>query len=129
MLGQNRTIAFVATEKPAEAKVFYRDTLGLRLITEDGLASIFDANEVMLRLVTVRERAIVPYTVLGWEVRGIEGVVLKMTGNGIAFEQYAGLDQDEHGVWTAPGGAKVAWFKDPDGNLLSLSEHPALSAD
>ena len=65
MLGQNRIIAFIATEKPAEAKAFYRDTLGLQLITEDGFASIFDANGVMLRLVTVRERTPVPYTVLG----------------------------------------------------------------
>lgn len=124
LLGSAQLVAFVATRDPARAKEFYRDTLGLRLVSEDGFAIVFDANGVMLRVSTVREIAPAQYTVLGWEVSDIIAKVKELGQAGIQFERYSFPGQDEMGIWTAPGGvARVAWFKDPDGNVLSLSQH------
>ena len=124
MLGSAQLVAFVATRDPARAKEFYRDTLGLRLISEDDFAIVFDANGVMLRVSTVREIAPAQYTVLGWEVSDIVAKVKELGKAGVKFERYSFPGQDEMGIWTAPGGvARVAWFKDPDGNVLSLSQH------
>ena len=111
----------------ARAKEFYRDTLGLRLVSEEPpFALVFDANGIMLRLGMGKERAPVPGTVLGWQVPDMAAAVADLTQAGIRFERYDFLKQDESGVWTAPTGARVAWFKDPDGNTLSISEHPEL---
>lgn len=124
LLGSAKLVAFAATRDPARAKAFYRDTLGLRLVSEDGFAVVFDANGVMLRVSTVREVAQAQYTVLGWGVADIVAKVKELQKAGVTFERYSFLpDQDEMGVWTAPGGTRVAWFKDPDGNILSLSQH------
>jgi catechol 2,3-dioxygenase-like lactoylglutathione lyase family enzyme len=123
MLGSNKLIAFVATRNPANAKIFYRDTLGLTLVSEDPFAIVFDANGTMLRVTPVHELAVAGYTVLGWEVPDIAGAVTKLTSAGVQFQRYDFLKQDGLGIWTAPGGVKVAWFKDPDGNTLSLSSH------
>ena len=109
------------------AKAFYRDTLGLRLLSEEPpFALVFDANGIMLRLGMGKERAPVQGTVLGWQVPDIVTAVSGLAQAGVQFERYGFMKQDELGVWTAPTGAKVAWFKDPDGNILSLSEHPEL---
>jgi len=105
------------------AKAFYGETLGLRLISEDAFAVVFDAHGTMLRVTPVGEMVPARYTVLGWQVSDIEAAVGELSVKGVVFERYAGLAQDEHGVWTAPGGTKVAWFQDPDGNLLSVSHH------
>ena len=111
----------------ARAKEFYRDTLGLRLVSEEPpFALVFDANGIMLRLGMGKERAPVQGTVLGWQVPDMAVAVADLTQAGIRFERYDFMKQDELGVWTAPTGARVAWFKDPDGNLLSISEHPEL---
>ncbi|HYL39296.1 MAG TPA: VOC family protein [Bryobacteraceae bacterium] len=123
LLGSAKLTAFAATRDPARAKTFYRDTLGLRLVSEDGFAVVFDANGVMLRVSTVRELAKAEYTVLGWEVTDIVGKVKELEKAGVKFERYSFPGQDELGIWTAPGGARVAWFKDPDGNILSISQH------
>src|SRR5579872_5580782 len=124
LLGSAQLVAFVATRDPAKAKEFYRDTLGLRLISEDGFAIVFDANGVMLRVSAVREIALAQYTVLGWEITDIVAKVKELEKAGVKFERYSFPGQDEMGIWTAPGGmARVAWFKDPDGNVLSLSQH------
>ena len=124
LLGSAQLVAFVATRDPARAKEFYRDTLGLRLISEDDFAIVFDANGVMLRVSPVREIAPAQYTVLGWEVSDIVAKVKELGKAGVKFERYSFPGQDEMGIWTAPGGvARVAWFKDPDGNVLSLSQH------
>jgi hypothetical protein len=66
-----------------------------------------------------------PFTSLGWQVRGIRRVVTGLTKRGVVFERYSFMDQDDQGVWLAPSGTRVAWFKDPDGNLLSLSDSGA----
>jgi catechol 2,3-dioxygenase-like lactoylglutathione lyase family enzyme len=122
MLARAKLIAFAPTSSPARAKEFYRDTLGLPLVSEDGFALVFDANGTMLRVTTVSELAPHRFTVLGWEVPDIRATVRDLQQAGVQFERYAGMTQDELGIWTAPGGARVAWFKDPDGNVVSVSQ-------
>jgi catechol 2,3-dioxygenase-like lactoylglutathione lyase family enzyme len=123
MLASSPIVGFVATTDPARAKAFYRDVLGLLLISEDEYALVFDAHGTMLRIAIVGEIVLAPYTVLGWQVDGIDATVRGLTAKAVKFERYAWMEQDALGIWTAPSGAKVAWFKDPDGNLLSLSRH------
>lgn len=124
LLGSARLMAFVSTSDAGRAKAFYRDTLGLRLWSEDGFAIVFDSNGVILRVSIAREVALAPYTVLGWEVDDIVARVQELGQAGVKFERYSFPGVDEMGIWTAPGGTRVAWFKDPDGNILSISQHP-----
>ena len=117
-------IAFVSVVDAERAKEFYRDRLGLRLIAEEPpYALVFDANGIMLRLAIGRQGPAPIGTVLGWRVRDVQTAVEELTKAGIAFQRYEFLAQDSLGIWTAPSGARVAWFQDPDGNVLSLSEH------
>ena len=118
----SKIISFVATQNPANALVFYAETLGLKLISDDPFAMVFDANGTMLRVQKVRDLAPARHTVLGWEVPDISAKTRELTKRGVHFERFEGVTQDESGVWTAPSGAKVAWFKDPDGNILSLTQ-------
>ena len=115
-------MAFVATRDAARARTFYRDTLGLRFVSEDGFAVVFDAHGSMLRVTIVRELTPAKYTVLGWEVPDIAAAVEALQKAGVKFEHYGLPNQDQLGIWTSPSGAKVAWFQDPDGNILSLTE-------
>ena len=121
MLGSQNVIAFIATTDAARARAFYADTLGLRLVAEEPWALVFDAHGTMLRVQKVQELAPASHTVLGWQVQQIASVVAELKGR-VTFERYPFLEQDEAGVWTTAGGAKVAWFKDPDGNVLSLTQ-------
>jgi catechol 2,3-dioxygenase-like lactoylglutathione lyase family enzyme len=117
-------MAFVPITDPERAKTFYRDTLGLRLIAEElPFAVIFDINGLMLRLAIYKELPVNPGTVLGWQVPDIASMVQELLSAGIRFERYSFLEQDELGIWATPTGAKVAWFKDSEGNLLSVSQH------
>ena len=122
ILGSHDIVAFVHTCDRERAKAFYRDKLGLTLISEDPFAMAFDAHGIMLRVASVKALTAAPYTVLGWKVPDIAAAVTELQRAGVAFEHYEGLGQDELGIWTAPGGAKVAWCKDPDGNTLSLTQ-------
>jgi catechol 2,3-dioxygenase-like lactoylglutathione lyase family enzyme len=122
-LSSAKLCGFVATRDRAKAKAFYQDVLGLKLISDDQFAIVFEMNGNHLRVTPVREHAPAPYTVLGWEVHDIEGSVDALIKAGAKFEKYDFLQQDARGIWTAPGGAKVAWFKDPDDNVLSLAQH------
>ena len=122
MLRAAKLTAFAATVMPARARAFYEDVLGLRLLTEDRFALAFDVDGVQLRVQKVEEFRPQPFTVLGWEVPSIRDAMAELSLAGVVFERYAFLEQDATGVWTAPGGTQVAWFKDPDGNLLSLAE-------
>jgi catechol 2,3-dioxygenase-like lactoylglutathione lyase family enzyme len=115
-------IAFVATTQPDAAKRFYADTLGLRFVGEDGFALSFDAAGTLLRVAIVRQLQPAGYTVLGWKVPDIKRAISDLVTRGVGFERYGFLDQDKDGVWASPAGARVAWFKDPDGNTLSLTE-------
>ncbi len=124
MLRTNKVIGFVPTKDAERARRFFADVLGLQFVADDQFALVFDANGTMLRVVRVKDFTPFPFTLLGWEVSKIEDVVSGLEKKGVVFERYGWFEQDKLGIWTAPGGAKVAWFKDPDGNLLSVSEHP-----
>jgi len=118
-------VAFVPTRDATRARAFYENVIGLRFVQDDGFAIVMDFKGTMVRIAKVGEYQPFPFTMLGWEVDDISTTVRALTGKGATVERYSFLEQDELGVWAAPGGAKVAWFKDPDGNLLSLSQHPA----
>ncbi len=122
MLNKYDVIAFVGTKQPEQAKAFYADVLGLRLDEDSPFALVFDANGAMVRVFKVRELTPAPFTVLGWNVPDIRKAMKDLTSKGITFERYQGMPQDELGVWTTPDGHQVAWFKDPDGNTLSLTQ-------
>ena len=120
-----KIIGFLTTTKPEEARTFFGETLGFRFLHEDDFALVFDANGTMLRVAKARTFTPAHGTVLGWEVDDIRSAVRELAARGVHFEQFnlPFLKQDELGVWTAPGGDEVAWFKDPDGNVLSISTH------
>jgi catechol 2,3-dioxygenase-like lactoylglutathione lyase family enzyme len=116
-------MAFSATANPERAKAFYRDQLGLKLVSDEPYALVFDANGTMLRVQKVKEVGEAKYTTLGWKVSDIAAMVEELEKAGVKFERYGLPGQDEKGIWTPPGStAKVAWFKDPDGNILSLTQ-------
>ena len=122
MLGKQTLVAFVATTDAARARAFYEKTLGLRLVSDDPYALVFDANGTTIRLQKVETLAPHPFTALGWTVDDINAVVAALQRKDVICERFPGMDQDAHGVWASPSGARVAWFKDPDGNVLSLTE-------
>ena len=134
-LGKQKIVAFAAVRDRDAARKFYRDTLGLRLLGEDQYALIFDANGTTLRLTPVPTWTPPQFTVLGWEVEDIVAAVNDLRSAGVEFQRYPWMkDQDEMGIWTSPSGpdvaavhagARVAWFKDPDGNVLSVAQMPA----
>ena len=122
MLADKELKAFVPTINPKKAKIFYKNVLGLKLLSEDEYALEFDANGVLLRVITVPELKPHPFTALGWNVEDISSTIKSLNEKGIVCERYEFMKQDKLGVWNSPGGSKVAWFKDPDGNILSLTE-------
>lgn len=119
-----KAIAFLATAKPARALPFYRDVLGLSLVEDSPFSLVFDAFGIALRIQKVGEVIVAPYTAFGFEVASIAAELERLRERDVSFLRFPHLPQDKEGVWTAPGGAKVAWFNDPDGNLLSLTEMP-----
>lgn len=122
MLENQPIIAFVATKNPPVSRRFYEDVLGLRFVADEPAALIFDTGEgVMLRVQKVDALHPHPFTALGWVVEDIRGTVEELKKRGVRFEKYEFLSQDDLGIWTTPDGAGVAWFKDPDGNVLSLT--------
>lgn len=123
MLGTADLVAFVPITDALRAREFYEGKLGLRFVNDDGFALVFDANATRLRAVKMKEVKPPQFTVLGWEVRSIEKAITSLRDRGVHFEIFGFLRQDELGIWTAPSGDRVAWFKDPDGNILSISEH------
>jgi catechol 2,3-dioxygenase-like lactoylglutathione lyase family enzyme len=122
MLKKSPIIAFVATTDAARAKKFYKDTLGLRFVSENQFAVVFDAGGIMLRVTPVEKFEPTCFTVLGWVVEDIAKEVRELAKRGVKFQRYDWMEQDADGVWTSPDNAKVAWFNDPDGNVLSLTE-------
>jgi predicted enzyme related to lactoylglutathione lyase len=122
MLANATLKSFVPTVKPKEAKVFYRDILGLELLSEDDYALEFNANGTLFRVIIVPELTPHPFTTIGWNVQDIKAALNALNGKGIFCEKYDFMPQDELGIWTSPNGSKVAWFKDPDENILSLTQ-------
>jgi len=123
MLKDAKTGAFIAVTDRVKAKAFYGETLGLRLLHEDNFALVFDSFGTTLRVTPVKDLKPQPFTVMGWEVRDIKASVRALTETGITFMRVPGLQQDELGIWSPAPGVFVAWFKDPDGNTLSLGQH------
>ena len=124
MLSSKKLVAFIPTTQPEKARHFYGEVLGLSLTNEDPFAIVYDANGTMLRIGKMKEFTPQQFTVLGWETHDIDATVAELEDKGIKFEKYGLPGQSERGIWTAPGNsAKVAWFKDPDGNVLSISQH------
>lgn len=118
-----KVVTFLLTQNPDAAILFYRDTLGFTYLRDDGFALVFDLGGVKLRIGKVPTFTPAQNTVLGWEVDGIESAIRRLEQKGAAFERYPNMGQDAQGICTFPNGDKVAWFKDPDGNVLSLSQH------
>jgi catechol 2,3-dioxygenase-like lactoylglutathione lyase family enzyme len=114
-------MGFVATAQPEKALAFYRDVLGLRLVEDTPFAIVFDAHGITLRVQKAEKVVVPPYTTLGWQVADLDGVMTALEEKGVTFQQFGMPGQDARGVWTAPGGARIAWFKDPDGHTLSLT--------
>jgi len=123
MLGLTNIVAFVPIKDSERARAFYEGLLGLRFVKDDGFSLVFDANGIMLRAAKMKDFTPVQFTVLGWQVDGIENMVRALQDKGVHFEIFGFFKQDDLGIWTAPTGDKVAWFKDPDGNILSVSQH------
>lgn len=122
MLAAEEPIAFLATQEPAAARTFYEGTLGLRFVADEPFALVFELNGRMLRIFKVQQLTPAAHTVLGWKVPDIAAQVRELGGRGITFQRIEGMPQDSLGIWVSPSGAKVAWFKDPDGNTLSLTQ-------
>lgn len=118
-----KVVTFLLTKNPEAAIHFYRDQLGLAFLRDDGFALVFDMDGVMLRIARMPDFTPAQNTVLGWETEEIVSAVNQLAQKGISFERYANMGQDATGICTFPNGDKVAWFKDPDNNVLSLSQH------
>jgi catechol 2,3-dioxygenase-like lactoylglutathione lyase family enzyme len=126
MLGSASVVAFVPTRNPSAAREFYEGALGLRFESADAFALVFDANGVPLRVVdvtSVSEFRPAPFTILGWHVPSVASAATALRERGVTFERYEGMGQDALGIWTSPSGARIAWFKDPDGNVLAITEY------
>ena len=122
-LANLQPIGFIPMVNAKAARAFYEGTLGLEFVSDDDFALVFRSGGVMVRVVRVGEFTPAQFTVFGWETPDIEAAVDALTAKGVAFERFGGFAQDVRGIWTAPNGNKVAWFKDPDGNVLSVSNH------
>ena len=117
------TIAFVPSSDLSRSRVFYGGTLGLTFVREDGFAIVFQAGSRPLRVVAAGEFTPQPFTIFGWEAADLDAAVDDLTARGVEFLRYDHIEQDDRGIWLTPAGDRVAWFKDPDGNVLSLSWH------
>ena len=124
MLHGAELVAFVASRDLEASARFYGDVLVFELVESSPFASVFDAGGTTLRVTRVDEVAGAAYTVLGWKVADLDAAISALRTRSVEFKRYDGLEQDEHGAWTAPGGSRIAWFADPDGNTLSLQQAP-----
>ena len=124
MLADSHVVSIVGTMRADASKQFYAETLGLRFVRDDGFAFVFDIGGQELRV--SRVPAVVPsaYAILGFQVKDIAATVDGLAAKGVKFERFGFFQQDARGVWAAPDGAQVAWFRDPDGNMLSVVQHP-----
>jgi catechol 2,3-dioxygenase-like lactoylglutathione lyase family enzyme len=123
MLASSKMIGFVPTKDSKVAREFYEGKLGFQFVSDDPFALVVRAGDSMIRIAKAKDFTPAPYTVLGWEVQSIEGIVGWLKQRGVAFEKYPFVQDQELGIWTTPSGDKVAWFKDPDGNVLSVTQH------
>lgn len=118
-------ILFLATANAGKSRDFYERVLGLRLVADEPPALVFQVGATMLRIQKVENVQAAAYTAMGWAVPNIRQTVRELHAAGVSFQRYEGMPQDQHGIWHAPSGALVAWFRDPDGHILSLTEFKA----
>jgi catechol 2,3-dioxygenase-like lactoylglutathione lyase family enzyme len=117
-----KPVLFLATANAKKSRAFYQDVLGLTFVVGEPPALVFQVGDSMLRIQKVEQVHAAPYTALGWSVSNIRQTVQRLRAAGVVFEHYKGMNQDADGIWPAPSGARVAWFKDPDGHTLSLTQ-------
>jgi catechol 2,3-dioxygenase-like lactoylglutathione lyase family enzyme len=122
MLANSTLVAFSATTDATRARAFYEGMLGLQFVSEDDFAIVYDVNGMSLRIQKVAHIQPQPFTVLGWSVASIDTTASQLAAKGVVFERYPSLAQDPRGIWQSPSGAKIAWLKDPDGSIISLTE-------
>ena len=118
-------MGFIPTRDFTRARAFYVDTLGLTIVSQDDFALEVVSNGTHIRITKVGEFSPFPFTTFGWRVPDITAAVRALSARGVQFERYNFIEQDQDSIWSAPGGARIAWFRDPEGNVLSLSYHPA----
>ncbi|MGB0124202.1 MAG: VOC family protein [Silvibacterium sp.] len=123
MLSEGDVMGFIPTKDAVPARAFYEGVLGLRVISDDQFALVVESRQTVIRITKINEFTPAPFTILGWRVQNIEEEVRTLAARGVSFQRYSGLTQNDLGIWTSPGGARIAWFRDPDGNVLSLSQH------
>jgi catechol 2,3-dioxygenase-like lactoylglutathione lyase family enzyme len=123
MIASAKMVGFVPTTDSKRARDFYEGKLGFEFVSDDQFALVVRAGDNMIRVAKAGKFTPAPFTVLGWEVTKIEEEVQALVARGVVFEKYPFVDDQKTGIWVTPDGNKVAWFKDPDGNVLSLSEH------
>ncbi len=123
MLSNCKMMGFVPTKDSNAARSFYEGKLGFEFVSDDQFALVLQAGDTTIRVAKAKDFTPAPYTILGWRVQDIESIVAWLSKRGVVFEKYPFVQDQERGIWTAPGGSKVAWFKDPDGNVLSVSQH------
>jgi catechol 2,3-dioxygenase-like lactoylglutathione lyase family enzyme len=121
MLSTAKLVAFVATVDASRARAFYEGVLGLRVVEDQPYSLVLESAGVTIRIQKVDKVQAPPYTALGWQVGDAPQTVRDLTAKGVRFERYPGMEQDELGIWHSPSGALVAWFKDPDGHVLSIT--------
>ena len=119
-----QVVAFAPTKDFKPARDFYENTLGLRLLVADDFALLFEVGGTRIRVAKVESFEPAPFTILGWRVSDVKRTVTSLAKRGVVFERYPGMKQDKAGIWSSPSGARVAWFKDPDGNVLSVFQQP-----
>ncbi len=123
MLADMNMVGFLLTKDYEKARAFYEGTLGFEFVSLDQFALVMQAGKSMIRIVNVPTFTPLQSTVLGWQVPDVEAIVDWLVKRSVVFDKYPFVQDKERGIWTAPGGSKIAWFKDPDGNVLSVSEH------
>ncbi len=123
MLASGKLVGFVPTKNSKRAREFYEGKLGFQFVSDDQFALVMLAGKSTIRIAKTKDFTPAQYTVMGWEVADVEAMVKFLNGRGVTFEKYPFVKDQELGIWTTPNGDKVAWFKDPDGNVLSLSHH------
>jgi catechol 2,3-dioxygenase-like lactoylglutathione lyase family enzyme len=123
MLASAKLMGFLFTKDYDRARAFFESNLGFQFVSLDQFALVMKAGDTSIRIVKIPTFVPAQGTVLGWQVQNIEAVVDWLAARGVVFEKYPFVQDRQRGIWTAPGGDKVAWFKDPDGNVLSVSQH------
>lgn len=122
MLGDYAIVAFVATLDLERSHAFYGGMLGLTRVEANGFANVYDALGTELRVTLAETMTPATHTVLGWNVSDIRATLDQLRAGGVAFVGYDQFGQDHDEVWTAPGGTQVAWFHDPDRNVISIQQ-------